>query len=340
MQSRIMAPAHRRFETLEPRAMLAGDVTATAVDGLLIIEGDMEGNQLRLRSGENPGEIVVAGFPDSGTTINGQTGPQLFPGVRAVATDLGAGDDVIVLDEARVAANVFIRTGVGDDRVVLGRPDASVPPTDGPAVVIGGALSIMTGPGNDVVSAVDLAVADFVAIQTGQGDDVVRLGRPMMDAPADVRPSVLLGGALRVGLGPGEDLMALHHVHVHGSLFAHGGRGNDQFVVNHVAVQRAMELWTGAGEDDVAVQHSSAAAAHLNTGIGDDHAAVVDSTFRSLAVHLGAGDDALSIKDTTVSRIALLNGGRGDDRLVMLGSNLFATARIAGFERPDPNAVA
>ena len=45
-----------RFEQLEHKRMLAGDVMVDVVDGVLVIEGDELGNQIAITSGANPGE--------------------------------------------------------------------------------------------------------------------------------------------------------------------------------------------------------------------------------------------------------------------------------------------
>ena len=51
-----------RFEQLEEKKLLAGDVTVAVVHGALMIDGDDLGNQIVVSSGENPGEYLIRGL--------------------------------------------------------------------------------------------------------------------------------------------------------------------------------------------------------------------------------------------------------------------------------------
>ncbi len=343
MQRSKRMPRGMLVESLETRTLLAGDVAVSVVDGSLLVQGDAESNQVHIRSGQNPGEFVVAGIPGSNTTVNGQEGPALFTGVlRHVVAGLGEGDDSIIVDEARIRGGLFVRTGIGNDHVVVGRPDEVPASTDGdpPSVVIGGAMTIITGPGEDTVAGAELAVARAANIRTGLGDDSVRLGRAVPEdstGMGDPQKSVVVGGALRIDLGQGNDTLGLNQVGVQGHLFARGGRGDDQLAINDTNVRRALLMTTGSGDDTVGINHSSAARAEISAGLGNDHAAINDSSFATVFAQMGAGDDVLAMKDTNVARLAVLNGGRGNDTFVNLGGNEFGARRLFGFELPTPD---
>lgn len=59
-----------RYQPLEPRKMLAGDITAAVANGQLMITGDAEANEVMI-IGNGDGSARVVGV--DGTTINGGT---------------------------------------------------------------------------------------------------------------------------------------------------------------------------------------------------------------------------------------------------------------------------
>src|SRR5262245_5328671 len=69
------------FESLEGRALLAGNVTAAVTGGDLIITGDAEANSIVIVHGRGAGEYLVKGV--DGTTINGAGSSFRATGVTA-----------------------------------------------------------------------------------------------------------------------------------------------------------------------------------------------------------------------------------------------------------------
>ncbi|MDH3719008.1 MAG: hypothetical protein OES79_12895, partial [Planctomycetota bacterium] len=87
-----------RFESLEPRHLLAGNVTAAVVDGDLRLTGDSLDNTAMVSVID--GDVVVEGLDD--TTVNGSATPFIaFSGSSRIADDLlarlGGGGDVLLL---------------------------------------------------------------------------------------------------------------------------------------------------------------------------------------------------------------------------------------------------
>src|SRR5688500_4041701 len=82
------------LECLHDRRMLAGDVTASEVNGDLIIMGDAAANGVYV-SDEGDGNFAVHGIDLGGspTTINGAAGPETFAITGDVIVDLFDGDD-------------------------------------------------------------------------------------------------------------------------------------------------------------------------------------------------------------------------------------------------------
>src|SRR5688572_26321332 len=81
------------LESLESRAMLAGDISVNVSGGNLIVRGDNAANQIAiLKLGS--GEYAVAGF--NGTTVEGSADPFIATGVRGnIDVDLKSGNDLL-----------------------------------------------------------------------------------------------------------------------------------------------------------------------------------------------------------------------------------------------------
>ncbi len=112
-----------RFESLEPKQLLAGDVLVSVVEGRLIVEGDELGNQIAITAGPEPGTYTVHGL--DGTNVILQPPPMdpaatpepageptstvVVHGVRSVGIGMGDGDDRVVLREVNFRGDVGIR---------------------------------------------------------------------------------------------------------------------------------------------------------------------------------------------------------------------------------------
>ena len=194
------------IETMEARQLLAGNVTAGIVGGVLVVVGDNKANELVIASHPNSTTTVT---PAAGTTVNGGAGAATFAALPPISVDLGNGDDIVTLVDLNFQ-NVTVATGNGNDRV-LG-DTAGNPPN------IFNRLHIDTGNGNDLVHLGGATgVATDLTIHTGNGDDRVEL----VDA-------VGVGGNINVDTGNGDDAVRLEGVIVvGGNLTVNGGRGFD-----------------------------------------------------------------------------------------------------------------
>lgn len=198
MRNRKSHPRRFWVEPLEAKALLAGDVSASVVDGNLVIHGDTEGNHIALTSADAPGAVLVGGLTlDNGdvTTVNGMTGRVRFEGVRnSVLIGLGEGDDSVGLHALAVRGNLAIRMDGGNDRVQAGRPMPVGNPDGlpGPGVRVGGHVFVHMGDGND-------------------------------------RTAIFHSGfsTMQVDLGTGDDGLAMGHNQAHLGVTLQGGRGED-----------------------------------------------------------------------------------------------------------------
>src|SRR3990170_3444629 len=104
MARNMRALRRGRFELLEQRQLLAGDVLVNVVDGILMVRGDALDNKIMIAAGAEAGDFVVTGL--DGTTVHedGQTpGAEVtVTGVHSAKVGLGAGNDLVAV----VGANV------------------------------------------------------------------------------------------------------------------------------------------------------------------------------------------------------------------------------------------
>jgi len=123
---------HLQFEMLELRAMLAGDVLVSVVDGDLRVTGDDQDNVLQIQQLSSSDPRAVRGgvsfqiTPDADTSINRNdagVGIVVAGVTRDVAIDMGDGrDDLTVLGaNGRQLRDLLIDTGSGPDAVSITR---------------------------------------------------------------------------------------------------------------------------------------------------------------------------------------------------------------------------
>ena len=333
-----------RFESLEQKQLLAGDVLVNVVHGVLTLEGDNLANQVVVTAGEDPGTYVIHGR-DGTQLISGDAdgaAEVVVDGVRnGLRANLGGGDDVLVIHDAAFRGNVAINMGAGNDHVLVGvvppagdasLVDAELPPTDMASVKVAQNLLINTGAGDDTVVVDNTVAHGGLVVAAGAGDDTVRIGHPdampsdgngTTEAPASTaetdlppRPSVSIGRGVSAVLGEGADSLFVNSLRS-GVLFADGGAGADTMRINGVQ-SNAVTVLGGRGD-------------------GADDVALHDVATRVLAVALGAGDDSLTLSGVK-TQLALLSGGPGEgDTLTLLGENLIRHRRVVGFETINPS---
>jgi hypothetical protein len=288
-----------RFESLERRQLLAGDVLVNVVRGNLVVQGDAVDNDITITAGAERGSFVVTGL--NGTTVhqNGQTPANevTVSGVRGdVRINLGEGNDSVSLVNANVRGDVIVRTGAGDDEI-------SVDETS-----IGGRLAIDAGADNDTVTLGSAA-------NIGALEGALRVQK-----------------GIHVDLGSGNDMLTLDQAATRSSIGVHGGLGDDEISAS-VAKGNVLAVLGGEGMDTITLDDVRARYLGVLAGAGNDHVSIQDSVFTSLGVALGDGDDTLSVGGNE-ARIAVMLGGPGEDTFEELSENDFTFELIRGFEVP------
>ncbi|MCG8450136.1 MAG: hypothetical protein MI725_11230, partial [Pirellulales bacterium] len=153
-----------RFESLEQKNLLAGDVAVSLVSGNLLIQGDAAGNNVEMQGAGAPGEFTFSGL---GTTFNGSNTLTIGGVVGDVSVDLGDGLNKFVLTDASLpgsfSATLGGPTGIDDfDGYQLGPIT-----TADPGVTIAGNLNLAFTGGTSSFQGVSLDVLGNVSI-TGQ----------------------------------------------------------------------------------------------------------------------------------------------------------------------------
>jgi hypothetical protein len=109
------------FEPLEPRTMLAGDVTVSVEGGDLVVLGDDNANRVLIEGTGVAGGYLIDS-PDTNLFFNGQLQGGAFLVTEAfgnIIVDLHGGDDFLLISNLTVD-KLIVDTDEGDDFVILG----------------------------------------------------------------------------------------------------------------------------------------------------------------------------------------------------------------------------
>lgn len=378
-------------EQLEARALMAGDLSIALYQDTLVINGDAQANGVQIAAGPVAGTVQVQGLFAGGanTTINRQLGPQVFTAPRSILIDLGGGDDHLQIQNVRASGMLSARLGDGNDQAVLAGVSAGTLNVDtgvgrdtlairdssatgaldarGAAVFglskqysfervqVGGAISVLTGNGADVLSfngvkagsvnirseasygnadlfgkrvtMNDVAVGGSLRIVTGGGS---------IDAGVANDVVALTGvsaASLHIDSGRGRDAVTVQDVNVTGSLNVQGEAyygAVKQTTLNRVQVGELLSVTTGNGNDVVALNQVSAKSVAVNTGGGADSVTLNRVTAAQLIAALGAGDDKLSVGGCTAESVTF-DGGLGKNQLSRPMPNRLGLATITRF---------
>ncbi len=317
-----MSPAIRRslkLEHLENRQLMAGDVTAVLVGGVLTITGDRHANHIDITN--DGGNIEITGIS---TRIFDRTPPHtnpaprwnaVFANVTDIVINMKEGNDIVDVAGITISGGLTIVTQNGNDGVTIGDSSLSTDPT------IVGALNINTGLNSDVVQIANLHVLGNALIVADKGNDAVTLERdatsntPITGSPIGfANTGITVDGSLTINLGEGNDTLDMDEVKVLQALSMSDPNGNDHATLNRVDAVFATLSMAGIGlggdNDDVSIQNSK---------------------FTQLTVLLGRGNDRLTVGQTSVTGQAMFDGNIGRDTYVNLGDNSLLHLRKLGF---------
>ncbi len=272
-----------RFEGLEDRQLLAGDVTWQFKKGTLTLTGDGAGNEITVtNTGNGAYQISAAG----NTTINGQAGNIVVSNVNDLVVNLKGGDDEITYEGGgNEVRNVTIKTGDGDDIVVLNN-----------LVTDGGKLSVETAAGDDNVELNGGTVDGKTTITTGKGEDSIAVDTVQFD------------GNLSIDTAANIDLVTIGGSEVDGVLSVKTGAAADQLVIIATTISGKTQVETADGDDQVhlAGGNTFAGVVSLTTGNGNDTVTI---------------DDEFSDEDNDFQANLGINVAKGNDVVNLLGNS-------------------
>ena len=342
-----------RFEGLEDRTLMAGDVTVAVVSGVLQIVGDIADNSIQIKQS---GKVWQVQGVD--TTVNGNNSAQSFTGVTGIDINLGAGNDSINASQGKLRAGTFqirddggstvvnllkiaargidVRTHDGSDTITLDKCEAES---------IGIFTSPQTGDDEaDVVTILNSAFKGQPTVYTGGGNDVVTINAVVAGGACIVRTftpgesdqdSVTMTKfrskfALLIETGDGPDTITLTDVHskeddirVLASETA-ADSSIDGVVISKLTAEEGLQVVTGDGADVVTLEKCNVdyridISTAGTSADGSDFVRLTQiKSGESIVIETGDGTDEVNLTQLVAGEAIGVHMGGGDsDQLVL-----------------------
>lgn len=302
-------------ERLENRTLLAGNISASVHQGVLVLIGDGESNGVLVRASADSLEVVGTDAGGSATTINGEASFTASGVTRGLAAWLGSGSDSVTLGDGgavSIPGAVVVGTGNGSDSISGGlnngwRTVFTLGPGDDDVSLSNSALATLAittdvwgsaNSGDDEVSLSDVSASLGAVIGTGGGDDSVEISgnssfplfltiatgdgadRVNLEGTADA--TIDVSNALNIATGRGNDVVNAQYVEVDGVVMVSNLDGNATITLDHVNATDGLFAWLGSGDDSLTITNSSSARAGLGGGLGTDTLTLEGNTFGRL----------------------------------------------------------
>jgi hypothetical protein len=307
-----------KFEPLETRALLAGNVTASVTAGELDITGHAAGNAIQVWQ-TGPTTWKVQGIA---TTVNGSHNTFIATGITGdIDANLPDANSFIRVFNGVVPGSLKIDVGrnntVSINKVTTGASldvstvENSVTITVSNAVV-GGDLGIDTGNGVNAVSVNAVAVTEDVNIDTGNNKNVVAI------VNADVSEDINLSG------GNGLQVFSIRKVSVEADINIATEVGSHVFTVANANVVEDLNISTGDGPTTINV-NTVVIGEDINIDTGNEPAtiAVVNAQLgEAVNISDGSGNDIVSLANVTAPDGLDITTGGGTDAVSLYNVNV------------------
>jgi hypothetical protein len=328
------------FECLERRHMLAGNVAAQLLNGVLQLNGDSAANKIEFL--ESGADFVIRG--QDGTLVDFVPTETRFAKSRTMRIEIrmGDGDDVVLLDKINANGNTFTG-GVsvfgekGRDFIALGAGGhnqffgpvlvdlgadggrATIDDTEALAGSNVDALRVIGDTGDFVIAVgrtKPIRSAGNVVISTGSGADTILVEQ------------LMCSGSVLIDAGDGADTVTAGSlnpstttsVSAKGEFDVRLGEGPDSLVLDAVHIVGNITIDTGAGSaaDQVTIGDGmNPEVANRTTQDGKG-----SSTKGNLLIRTGDGDDSVAVNYTTVAGRLSIDLGRSNGAAVLTTPNL------------------
>jgi hypothetical protein len=292
MQKQNKRQKKLRFEGLENRALMAGDVTAAVVGGVLEITGDGSGNAIEVKqSGAN---WRVQGL---GTTVNDSNSAQSFAGVTDIVIDLGDGNDLIKVSKGTLSGDLGIADSDGRTVVEVSKINAT-------------SIDIATFDDSDTITINKSSATNNIGIASfGTADDGV-------DVVTVIKSSA--GTTFDVLTGGGNDVVTLTSVTANETFavgtFSSGESDQDVVTISNSNSGDSFEVLTGDGRDTITLSKVQSGADLTVVAFetsGETSADTVNiaksSAVESLLLQVGDGADLVTITDFAAGEDILIS---------------------------------
>lgn len=309
-----------RFESLEPKVLLAADLHAAVVDGDLVVVGSKGDDDLLIEaSNDTPGAWTIT--PVAGDSINGHS-PGEAVTVSGVSHDLWVslrdGNDKVTIKGASQPGDslrsLHVRGRLGTNQILVSD------------ILVGNDLSIRTRADSDDIVVQRVEVADQLVIRSGAGADSVTCD------------GLTVGGSLDVHAGGGwyDDTMSVTNTTVEDDFSFCSSRGDNELIVGATDVGNRTRVRLGEGADHVQfgylspessimgpplVPENPTTSVHtrqlqIQTNGGEDDVDVYHAVVsRHLRAYLGGDSDQMRIIESTIGGNSIVDGDTGDDLL-------------------------
>ncbi len=326
-------------EHLEPRTMLAGNVTASVRGGTLFVRGDSDDNQIGIVQLDSDTYAVVGVV---GTSVNGDVDGIFVTDrpVTNITVDLGNGDDLLgvgndpqAIVDTRFDFSFDFTAALGDPDAVAAAVQAELDAVGAPATFeLPGNLVVRMGNGIDGVAVIgDIGRSVVVDLGNGSnngfsldsfssvGGSLVVTGRGGADEV--VIQDSEIGGSMTLGLSHGENLVLVQNVAIGGSAVISTGNHSDDIEINDTDIRFALVINSGAGHDDIHADDATGGdgvvaggAVVINSGAGHDHVQFSGQA-RALTILTGNGSDGVDIFDSLILGNLVVNTGNDADAI-------------------------
>ena len=270
-----------QFESLETRALLAGNVAAVVAAGDLEITGAAAGNAVQVwQSG--PTTWKVQGIA---TTVNGSHNTFTALNVNSIEAEFPDGNSFIKVFNGTLPGVLHISD--------LGKDNGTVQLINVTTVF---GMDISTGKGTSVISLTKVTVEnDGLGISTGKGTSVFSLANVTVE-----------DGGMGISTGDGTNAVSLINVSVEdGGLGISTGSGHNAVSLTGVTVEDGgMGISTGSGTNTVSLTGVTVEDGGLVISTGDETSVVslikVNVEDGGLGISTGSGHDAIALANVTV----------------------------------------
>lgn len=320
-------------QTLEPRSLPAGTVTATLSGGNLTIAGDNLDNAIRI-------EVLTTGIFLTGLQ-DIDSDPATFTKIK-FAGDISEAGEPVTLTDALSLKSLTVAMRGGNDRVRLDIGVASTDPDpDAPELSITGRVRINLGRGDDqsvlLLNNGALTIGGNLEGDLENGNDCFLVGTlEKLNAGVDPQDPIQVDGSVIILGRLGTDLIGLADIDVARSMNVNGGDHDDAISLQATAIGGSVTLDGHSGDDDIHVKEVTVVGTTtLRGGSGNDRLRItsLDATGK-VTVLLAGGSDQCSVGALTLgaNTNVTLDGGGGTDELASDSVLTDPPVRVKGFE--------